>query len=432
MQPPNLEQTSKAGLDVLEDVRLSIEDCEGEQRHRVLAALLEIANYVASDRGLEQILNRIVRVTAKTMLVQTSSIYLWNDDRTRLVMRSNVGFGQELIGKAGFNPGKGIPGWVAQHGKIIALADGTKDPRYDPLPTTAERDFHAYLCAPLKIRDETIGVMTVRANEVREFNDDEITVYETICKQVSIVIEKARMHAARVEAEKLAAVAVSLSGIAHYIKNILVTMRGGEFLVDAGLKRGNLEQTAEGWGVLKRSNRKISALVENMLNYYRDTQLHPRPVDLNSLLLDILHDLEDRAIERDTVLTPDLDLRLDLVELDPSAIQDVMMNLIANGIDAIPEGRKGAVRVQSRLLPDEDQVLIAVSDNGGGVAPEDRDKLFNLFFSTKGKQGTGIGLSASRKMILDHGGTIDFESESGEGTVFTVRLPLRQGPGRAG
>ena len=427
MQSPNLEQTSKAGLDVLEDVRLSIEDYEGEQRHRVLAALLEIANYVASDRGLEQILNRIVRVTAKTMLVQTSSIYLWNDDRTRLVMRSNVGFSQELIGKAGFDPGKGIPGWVAQHGKIIALADGTKDPRYDPLPTTLEHDYHAYLCAPLKIRDETIGVMTVRANEVREFDDDEITVYETICKQVSIVIEKARMHTAQVEAEKLAAVAVSISGIAHYIKNILVTMRGGEYLVDAGLKRGNLEQTAEGWGVLKRSNRKISALVENMLNYYRDTQLHPRPVDLNSLLLDILHDLEDRAIERDTVLTPDLDLRLDLVELDPNAIQDVMMNLIANGIDAIPEGRKGAVRVQSRLLPDEDQVLIAVSDNGGGVAPEDRDKLFNLFFSTKGKQGTGIGLSASRKMILDHGGTIDFESESGEGTVFTVRLPLRQG-----
>ena len=180
MRPSKLEQTSQAGLDVLEDVRLSIEDYEGEQRHRVLAALLEIANYVASDRGLEQILNRIVRVTAKTMLVQTSSIYLWNDDHTRLVMRSNVGFGQELIGKAGFDPGKGIPGWVAQHGKIIALADGTKDPRYDPLPTTLEHDYHAYLCAPLKIRDETIGVMTVRANEVRDGigNDQFVVVYQ--------------------------------------------------------------------------------------------------------------------------------------------------------------------------------------------------------------------------------------------------------------
>ena len=399
---------------------------DARQRHRVLEALLEISNLLGSNLELDEILAKIVRIATGVMETQNSSIYLWNDDRSRLVMRSNVGFEPELIGKAGFDKGRGIPGWVAEEGKIVALADAAKDPRYDPLPTTLDYDFRAYLCAPLVVQDEVVGVMTVRRNVVQEFTADEITIYETICKQIANVIEKSRMHAARVEAEKLAAVAVSLSGIAHYIKNILTTIRGGAYLVDTGLKREQLDKTRQGWKILKSSIQKISELVENMLNYYRDRTLHPRPVELNTLILEILESLEDRAIERRTVITPDLDLRLGEVELDVDVIQDIMINLVTNAFDAIPEGAEGIVRVQTRLTDDGRHVRIAVIDNGTGIAPEDCDKVFNLFYTTKGEHGTGIGLSATRKLIIDHGGNIEFETHVGSGTEFTIHLPITQ------
>lgn len=396
-----------------------------ERSRAILEGMLEISNLVGSDLSLDNILARIVEINARATGLRTTTIYLWNEDKTRLVIRATTGLEPELVGKAGFDAGKGIPGWVAAHGEALALADGERDPRYDPLPSTIG-DFHAYFCAPLRIQDEIIGVLTVRKNVIQEFTHDEITLYETICKQVAIVIEKARMSAARIEAEKLAAVAVSLSGVAHYIKNVLLAMRGGEYLIDSGIKRANMEQISEGWKVLRRASRKITDLVENMLNYYRDTKPHPRPIDLNSRILEILQNLEDRAIENGVVLSPDLDLRIEQVELDPDAFQDVMINLVSNAVESVPPGRKGFVRVQTRLDEEHGRVRIGVIDNGSGISPENRVKLFHLFFSTKGKKGTGIGLAATRRLILDHGGEIDCESEVDKGSEFIVTLPIKQ------
>ncbi len=392
----------------------------------VLSALLEISNYVGSVMVLDEILAKIVEVTARIMKGQSCSVYLLNEDRSRLVMRCNLGLEPELVGSAAFEIGHGIPGTVAKEGQIVALADGAVDPHYDPLPSMLNHDFHAYLCAPLRIQSEVIGVMVLRKREVYDFLADEITIYETICKQVSIVIEKAKLYTARMEAEKLAAVAVSLSGVAHYIKNLLVSMRGGEYLVETGLKREDMKMAVEGWGVLKRSNSKIRELVENMLNYYRDSALHPRPTDLNALILELLQNLEDRAIDHNTTLIPDLDLRLEKVELDHDAIQDVMINLITNAMDAIPQGRRGTVRVQSRLLHEREQVRIVVQDNGHGIKPEDKQKIFGLFYSTKGKKGTGIGLAATRRLVADHHGTIEVQSQPDDGTEFVIHLPLSQ------
>jgi signal transduction histidine kinase len=341
-------------------------------------------------------------------------------------MRATEGHDPSLVGSMSLKPGQGIAGWVAESGETVALADGPAHPRYMQPPVGLLPALRAYLCAPLRVHEEIVGVTVARRTVVEEFSEDEITVFQTICKQVAIVIEKTRLDEARVEAEKLAAVAVSLSGVAHYIKNILVAVRGGEYLIEAGIERGDLEQTAQGWKALRRSIRKIGELVENMLNYYRREEIHPRPIDLNSLVMRVLGDLEERAMDRDTLLTPDVDLRLERVEFDPDVLTDVLINLITNAIDAIPEGRKGLVRVQTRLLEDEGQVRLVVSDNGAGVAPEHRAKIFNLFFTTKGKGGTGIGLAATRKLILDHGGEIEMETEVGRGTDMIARLPLRQ------
>lgn len=424
-------QSATPGL--AEEERRQSDRRQGERRRDLrernldtLHALLEISNHAGSDLEIDEILAHIVEITTRAMAAQSCSVYLWNEDRTRLVMRCNLGLEPSLVGVASFERGHGIPGWVAERGETLALADGSADPRYDPLPSTLSHDFHAYLCSPLHIGDNVLGALVLRRNDVHEWSDEEITTYETICNQVAMVIEKARVSREKFEAEKLAAVAVSLSGVAHYIKNLLTTMKGGEFLLESGLKRDDMAMVKEGWGALKRSNAKIRDLVENMLSYYRGRETHPRPVELNSYLLEILNDLEDRAMERRTVLTPDLDMRLEKVEIDPDAMQDVMINLITNAIDAIPEGAKGVVQVGTRLVDDGRRVKITVKDNGLGIPEEHQAKLFNLFFSTKGKKGTGIGLAASRKMVHLHQGEIDFETTPGVGTTFTITIPVTQ------
>jgi signal transduction histidine kinase len=394
-----------------------------EQINRALAGLLEISHLVGSVMMLDDILDRIVQITSRLMDVPVCTIYLLNEDG-RLVLRSNVGFEPELKGEVSFGPQEGIVGWVAGRGQTLALEDSLPDPRYRPMPSTIEKGCRAYLCSPLRIQDEVIGVMTARKTRVYRFTADDILFFETVCKQVAIVIEKARMYEEKLEAERLAAVAISLSGVAHYIKNVLMTMKGGEYLVERGIEGGDVKRVGEGWSVLRRANRKIRSLVENILSYCSKAEPRLRQVDLNSMIGDMVQTMTETARERGVEIHARLDPRVGQLWIDPESIYDALLNLVTNAIEAVPEGRPGRVQVRTERLGDRNQVLTEVADNGTGIPAEARDKIFNLFFSTKGEKGTGIGLSATRKIVEAHGGSIELESRQGEGTTFQVWLPV--------
>jgi signal transduction histidine kinase len=394
------------------------------ERQRILEGMLQISNFVGSVMLLDDILERIVAITAELMQVPVCSIYLLDESKRRLVLRSNQGFEPELRGQVGFDVGRGIVGWVAEHGEAVALEDATSDARYLPLPSSLELGCRAFLCVPLRIQEEVVGVMTARKREVYRFDRQEIVVFETIAKQVAIVLEKARMYDEKLHAERLAAVAVSLTGVAHYIKNVLLTLHGGEYLVEQGLKEGDLARARDGWEVLRRASGKIRSLVENILNYCRNEEIHRQAVPLNQMIVELFQMLEPAARDRGIVLQPNLDESIGDVWLDPESMHDALLNLVTNGMDAIPEGGEGRVQVRTSRLADRNQVCIEVLDSGAGIPPEHRDKIFNLFFSTKGKKGTGIGLAATRKIIEGHGGSIQLNHFDGQGAHFLIYLPI--------
>lgn len=389
-----------------------------------LEGLLQISNFVGSVMLLEDILDRIVHITCGMMRVPVCSIYLF-DEEQRLVLRSNVGFEPELKNNASFGIDEGIAGWVASTGEILALSDATHDPRYAPLPSALELGCRAYLCAPLRIQEEIIGVMTARKREVYHFTREDIILFETICKQVAIVIEKARMYEQKIQAERLAAVAVSLSGVAHYIKNVLLTMQGGEYLIDQGLGKDSLPQVRDGWDVLRRASGKIRKLVENILNYCRQTEPNGRAVFINDMLRDMARIVGDSVRDRGIEVTAELDPNVQEIWVDPEIFYDAVLNLTINGAEAIPEDEQGWVKVRTQRLEGRNQVLIEVIDSGPGIPREIHNKIFNLFFTTKGKKGTGIGLASARKTIEAHGGVIELaEPEEGVGAHFQIYMPI--------
>ena len=282
----------------------------------------------------------------------------------------------------------------------------------------------AYLCVPLRIQDEIAGVITARKKRIYEFNQDEILFFETVCKQVAIVLEKSRMYEEKIAAERMAAVGISLTGVAHYIKNVLMTMQGSEHLVEQGLERGDLKNARGGWSVLKRANHKIRGLVENILNYCRETEPQRLAVPLNRMIEEMLETIGETARERGVDLRRSLDPEVGEIWIQPESIYDALLNLVANGIEAATESDRAFVEVRTERLHDRNQIRIDVIDNGDGIPEDNREKIFNLFFTTKGKGGTGIGLAATRKIIEEHSGSITLESRIGEGTHFTIHLPI--------
>jgi PAS domain S-box-containing protein len=219
------------------------------------------------------------------------------------------------------------------------------------------------------------------------------------------------------KSEQLAALGRLVGEISHEIKNPLVLIGG---FARQLLKNASDEKSQSKLKIISDEVQRLENLLLELREIYRPRNLSIRSININTLLQEMYslsqEDCQSKAITLD--LESDQDPLW--VEGDPEKLKQVFLNLIKNAIEAMDKG--GRLVIRSRLSGD--QVEIAVIDNGPGIQPKDRAKLFTPFFTTK-QRGTGLGLSVSKKIIEDHsGGSLNLESQEGRGTIVKITLPL--------
>jgi signal transduction histidine kinase len=283
---------------------------------------------------------------------------------------------------------------------------------------------------PKPIQDEALFEAIHRAEEKlawkrlsKRYNEDlQIKVKEATDQLLQIQKELLR-------AERLAATGETVAGLAHAIKNILGGLKGGRYMVNQGFERNEMKYLKEGWAMVERNIEKISGLTKDLLTFCRERDPEWEPVNPNDLILEIFNLFLIQCQHQGILLNLGLDKKMETIDLDPKGIQEVLTNLIGNAVDACTLGeptiKNPEITIRSRRLPEE-KILLEVEDNGMGIDHEVGQKLFNIFFSTKGSRGTGLGLLLSRKIVEEHGGEIRFHSEPHKGSVFQVVLPIRK------
>ncbi len=225
------------------------------------------------------------------------------------------------------------------------------------------------------------------------------------------------------ENERLAATGLLTSGFAHEVRNPLNGLMNALLpLRDAVLGAQPDEATARAMlEVIEECGTRIRYLAESLLSFVR-TSDKPVPVKLDASIESTLNVLGWKV---PTEVVVERDYRCDVPVMgDPGSLNQVWVNLLDNALRAV--GTTGRVTVSTER--DGDMAVVAVTDTGVGIKPEDMEKLFQPFFSTRAAgEGTGLGLALCRKIILRHGGTIQLKSEYGKGTRSEVRLPLHGG-----
>jgi signal transduction histidine kinase len=224
-------------------------------------------------------------------------------------------------------------------------------------------------------------------------------------------------------AERLAAVGETTAALSHSIKNILQALRGGADVVEMGFRANNLVQAGKGWRIVDRNLEKIYNLTMNLLAYSRPREPKLENINPKTLIDECLELIAVPANEKGVMAISDCDKDVPPVPLDPDGMHQVLVNLLSNALDAV-ESQKGLIRVACHFDDESNELVIEVADNGTGIAPSMMKHMFELFHSTKGNRGTGIGLAVARKIVEEHEGTIGVRSEEGEGTTFTVRIPV--------
>ena len=239
--------------------------------------------------------------------------------------------------------------------------------------------------------------------------------------------ERAAMDAAVMQSSKMASLGKLAAGVAHEVNNPLSIIRESagwirDIINDGELGEGPaVDDLQEALGDIDRHVERARTVTHRMLGFARRMEPLNEDVDLNMLANQTASFLENETRHRNIQVACDLDQELPLITTDSNQLQQVILNLLENAIDAI--GENGSISLSTRRAGD--RVSLKISDTGAGIAQELISKVFDPFFTTKAAgEGTGLGLSIVYSTLNKLGGTIDVRSEPGRGTTFTVSLPL--------
>jgi len=247
----------------------------------------------------------------------------------------------------------------------------------------------------------------------------EILLYNAIGLTLGILRDREKAkHEALIKVESLAAMGKAVSSVAHDMKTPLIAIGGFSRMVQRTMDEG--DPCFEKLGIVVQETERLENMVKQMLHFAKPLKLDMADADINAVIRQSLAVLEKSAASRDVRIVTELDLSIPPLSLDAARMEQVILNLISNAIQASAEGE--IVRVRSSV--DADYVKIDVEDCGCGIADDMKDRIFTPFYTTK-KEGTGLGLAIVKKIVEAHNGRLGFTNNPERGVTFSVSLPLR-------
>ncbi|MEW6364012.1 MAG: PAS domain-containing sensor histidine kinase [Acidobacteriota bacterium] len=250
-----------------------------------------------------------------------------------------------------------------------------------------------------------------------------------ISEMLSLKDRLKQVEQEKLEAERLAVVGQTVAGLAHGIKNVVMGLEGGLYVVHSGLRRDDGRLVESGWEMLNNNIQRMSAFVREFLNFAKGTRPEVQWAEPLSIAERAVE--EHRKAAKQAGITIETDLRgpIDKAPMDAEGIQMSISRLISNAIDACLASDRRYHNIQVRCHEEDGTIYYTVEDNGCGMDYEVKNKVFTSFFTTKSSgQGTGLGLLTVRKVVHQHGGRVSFNSTAGKGSTFTLAFPRERLP----
>lgn len=292
------------------------------------------------------------------------------------------------------------------------------------------------VAVPMTVGERTMGLLVIGIQS--PMSAQELDLISTMASQAAVALEKAELFAnlqtqmaaleqaqlQLLQSAKLATIGELAAFIAHEINNPLTSVLGYASLIlgevdAADPRRADLE-------VIEKEALRARAIVRDLLGYARQTDSIMGPTFINAALEAVLPLVRQRAEGQHVQISTRFEPHLPPIMGDNNQLKQIFINLLNNAIDAMPDG--GAIEIQTRTVTPNGagpQVEIAFQDSGVGIHPEQLPKIFDPFFTTKkAGQGTGLGLPISKRIVERHGGSINVSSTPGQGTRFTINLPV--------
>ncbi|NOY75105.1 MAG: FHA domain-containing protein, partial [Kiritimatiellaeota bacterium] len=319
---------------------------------------------------------------------------------------------------------------------VLSIDDSFEKQRFQEL-TNVPCVKTSTMCVPMLGKQQINGMIYLSLSSTTEkYTEDDLRLLTVIGHTAGMAVENSRLVQFNLKNERLVATGATAAGLSHYIKNILAGLDGSLNLLKMGIEDEDFKLTSEAASILNKNHKRLADLVLDLLNLASEQKPEFTIYDINLVISDVIELVEPQLSEAGISISMDTAMKESplLVEIDAKGIHRVLLNLITNADQAIlakhaalasqPQGPKGSILVTSKLNTHNDYAMITVSDDGIGLDKNEIQTMFDLFVTSKGNAGTGLGLAVSKRIINAHDGNITATSEKGKGCTVAFSLPV--------
>jgi len=420
----------------LEKGDIALKDMEKVYR-KELVTMLKFGALINSSLNIERILETAMKWAEEFTRAEASSVYQLDEEKKLLLVRVARGEKKEPVRKIKLKLGEGIAGFVVKTGEPMVVQDVRKEKHFsDKFDKMTGFQTRSMICVPLIIRNKAIGALQVLNKKSGEsFDRSDLELLVGMAQQIAIALENARLYQIMrkrvrsttqelkitqeklIRSERLIAMGHLVQGVAHEIRNPVMTIGGFAQRIKRELSDNNkLKQYLD---IIIDESGRLEHLVRQVRQFAEVQTAHLNPESLQSVVSEVLRDFKKEAKKQGIKLKSSIPRSLPQIRLDASQIAIALRNVLENAVESMPNGGTLAVR----LKKNGNFISMEVKDTGYGIAPDQLDSIYDPFVSSK-TRGAGLGLTMVHQVVTNHHGEIKINSKLEKGTTVIIKLPI--------
>jgi len=402
-----------------------------------LDTILRFGSLINSSLNIEDVLNHAMKWAEEFMDAEASSVYELNRERNQIFIRLARGEKREPVRGIRLNVGEGIAGWVVKTGRPVVSQDVSKDKRFsDKYDKKTGFKTSSMICVPLIAKDEPIGALQViNKKSKKPFTQADFRLLTGMAQQIAVAMENAKLYQRLEEdfalttqelkitqeklirSERLMAMGHLVQGVAHEIRNPIMTIGGFAQRLKKELEEDHSLQNYVD-AILQEAIRleKLVKQVREFMNVQSATLTMEKIPPVVDEVIKIFLPLAKR---QKVQIVKEIDGKTPLINMDSTQMVTALSNIVENALESMSEGGTMTLGVNRQ----NNNVLITVRDTGCGIPAEQLDAIYDPFVTSK-TRGAGLGLTMVHQIMINHQGEIKISSQLEKGTIVILRLPV--------